>query len=98
MYNPPAFSEQDLGRRHTFIRDYPLELLISATVTGLRASPLPFVLETTGAPFGVPRGRLARANDHGQALEVADVLVVFQGPGANVSPSELVDVRTIQVA
>lgn len=68
---PPAFREQDLSRRHPLIRDYPLGILISATGTGLRASPLPFVLETTGAPFGVLRGHLTRANDHGQALEGA---------------------------
>lgn len=78
---------RDLGRQHTFIRDFPLGLLISATATGLKASPLRFDLETADAPFGVLRGHLARANAHWHSLEGADVLVVFQGPNAYVSPA-----------
>jgi transcriptional regulator len=87
MYNPPAFKEDDLNRQHELIRHHPLGLLISAGEDGLQASPLPFHLVSDGSSFGRLQGHLSRANPHWKALDAHDVLVVFQGGDAYVTPA-----------
>lgn len=87
MYIPPAFKEENLGRQHELIRTNPLGLLISSDAEGVHASPLPFHLETNTESPGRLQGHLARANRHWQSLDGQQVLVVFQGPDAYVTPS-----------
>jgi transcriptional regulator len=87
MYNPPAFKEEDLNRQHQLIRDHPLGLLISSGADGPQASPLPFHLVLEGSPFGCLHGHLSRANPHWKSLDGHEVLVVFQGNNAYVTPS-----------
>jgi transcriptional regulator len=87
MYNPPAFKEEDLNRQHQLIRNRPLGLLISSTPDGLQASPLPFHLVSDGSSLGRLQGHLARGNPHWKMLEGQDVLVVFQGGDAYVTPA-----------
>jgi transcriptional regulator len=87
MYNPPAFREDDLTRQHQLIRDHPLGLLISSGPDGLRASPLPFHLVSDGSSLGRLQGHLSRANPHLKTLDGHDVLVVFQGADAYVTPT-----------
>jgi transcriptional regulator len=86
MYNPPAFKVEDLNRQHQLIREHPLGLLISLGPDGLQASPLPFHLVPEGSVFGRLQAHLSRANPHWKTLDGHDVLVVFQGPDAYVTP------------
>ena len=87
MYIPPAFKEEDVGRQHELIRTNPFGLLISSDAEGLHASLLPFHLENNAESRGCLQGHLAKANRHLQALDGQQVLVVFQGPDAYVTPS-----------
>ena len=87
MYNPSAFRENDLARQQQLIKEFPLGLLISSGIHGPHASPLPFHLEAAGSTLGVLRCHLARANEHWRTLDGANVLVVFQGHDAYVSPA-----------
>jgi transcriptional regulator len=87
VYIPPAFKEEDLGRQHEFIRTNPLGLLISSDAEGLQASALPFHLDANAESPGRLQGHLAKANRHLQVLDGQQVLVVFQGPDAYVTPS-----------
>jgi len=87
MYNPPAFREHDLALQHQFIRDRRFGLLISSSADGPVATPLPLLLDTSDVPLGVLTGHVSRANEHWQALDGANVLVVFQGPDAYVTPA-----------
>jgi transcriptional regulator len=87
MYNPPAFKEDDLNRQHQLIRQHPLGLLISSGPDGLQASPLPFHLVSDGSSFGRLQGHLSRGNPHWKTLDGDDVLVVFQGGDAYVTPA-----------
>ena len=87
MYNPPAFKEDDLNRQHELIRQHPLGLLISSGPDGLQASPLPFHLVSDGSSFGRLQGHLSRDNPHLKTLDGDDVLVVFQGSDAYVTPT-----------
>ena len=90
MYQPPHHREDRLSVQHDLIRAHPLGLLISYGAGGLLANPLPFVLDapTPEAPLGRLRGHYARANRQWRDLaDAPEVLVVFQGPQAYVSPS-----------
>lgn len=83
MYVPRHFEETRTEVLHGLIRDYPLGTLITSGADGLEANHLPFELD---AERGVLRAHVARANPvwrtgHGE------VLVIFQGPSAYVSPS-----------
>jgi transcriptional regulator len=48
---------------------------------------LPFQIKAEAPGLGLLQGHLSRANTHWRTLDGADVLVVFQGPDAYISPS-----------
>ncbi len=88
MYQPPHFREDRIAAQHALIQAYPLGLLITASIDGLVANPIPFTLDATASPHGTLRAHLARANPQIQALmNATECLVVFQGPNAYVTPS-----------
>lgn len=87
MYVPPAFKEDRLTLQHDLIRAHPLGLLISTGNQGPLASPIPFHLVADDSTLGLLQGHLARANAQWQGLDGQDVLVVFQGADAYVTPS-----------
>ena len=95
MYRPAHFEEIRLERLHPFIEANPLGLLISQDVTGMPVvNPIPWLLEAHRGTLGTLVGHVARANpvweSSGQSVDSMalgrDVLVVFQGPNAYVSP------------
>ena len=88
MYRPPAFREDRLDVLHAFIRAHPLGMLVSAGAGGLMANPIPFLVDEAAAEKGLLRAHLAKANDQLAALrQRAEVMVLFQGPDAYVTPS-----------
>src|SRR5690349_10731309 len=87
MYIPTAFAEPDRGKLHDFIEAYSFGLLVSAHGGGPFATHLPFLLERDAGPHGTLVGHLARANPQWHGLDGQDVLAVFSGPHAYVSPS-----------
>jgi transcriptional regulator len=88
MYIPKHFEEPHIETMHDLIRAYPLATLISRKADTVEANHIPMILYREPAPFGLLRGHVARANslwqDHPAA---ADVLAVFQGPHAYITPS-----------
>ena len=88
MYPNPAFRLEDLPGLHQHLRDHALALLISQTEAGPLVSHLPLWLAPDEGPCGTLYGHLARSNPQAQALvEAGQVLAVFQGPQAYVSPA-----------
>lgn len=87
MYLPALFREDRLEVQHALIRSHPLGLLISHASSGLLANLLPFVLKTGDSERGVLQAHMARANPQWRELDDRQVLVVFRGPDAYVSPS-----------
>lgn len=87
MYCPALFREDRLEVQHALIRSHPLGLLISHGAQGLIANLLPFILKTGDSERGVLQAHMARANPQWRELEAQDVLVVFKGTDAYVSPS-----------
>jgi transcriptional regulator len=88
MYIPQAFAETRAERLHALIREYPLAALVAHGAAGLQAQHLPLLLDPEPAPFGTLRGHVARANPFWRELDPdGEVLALFRGPQAYVSPS-----------
>ncbi len=88
MYAPSHFEETRLDALHALVEAHPLGTLVTHTAEGLSADHIPFEIgaPTAEAPFGTLRAHAARANPLWRQAG-AEVLVVFQGPSAYVSPS-----------
>jgi transcriptional regulator len=88
MYTPPAYSEQDPATLHAFMRAHSFASLITWSGTQVNVTHLPFLLDVSADGAAVLHTHLARANPQMQDLRGgADVLVVFEGPHAFISPS-----------
>lgn len=88
MYQPPHFREDDLGVQHALIRAHPLGLLITAGQSGLIANSVPFHLDPDAGAKGTLRLHVAKPNAQWRDIQSgAEVLAVFQGADAYVTPS-----------
>lgn len=88
MYNPPSFREERPKVLQTLIRQNSFGTLVSASGGELVATHLPFLLDTDRGPHGTLIGHMARANGQWRTFEGGgEVLVLFQGPHAYISPS-----------
>lgn len=87
MYIPTGFEETDQGRLHDFIAGHSFGLLVSTYRAEPFASHLPSLLERGAGMHGTLVGHMARANPQWQGLDGQQVLAVFSGPHAYVSPS-----------
>ena len=87
MYLPSHFEENRHSVLHALIEENPLGVLVQAGEAGLDAEHLPFELERASGAFGCLRAHVARANPVWSQADGQDVLVVFRGGDAYVSPS-----------
>jgi transcriptional regulator len=87
MYIPSAFRESDQGKLFDFIEGHSFGLLISNLQGELFATHLPLLLKRDGAAKGQLVGHLARENPQWRELAGQEVLAVFTGPHAYISPS-----------
>jgi transcriptional regulator len=88
MYLPAHFAEQRTDVLHEFIRAYPLSTLITRAEDRCDANHVPLHLAVASDGTSVLRGHLARSNPAWQKHPATlDVLAIFQGPQAYVSPS-----------
>ncbi|MEY3667764.1 MAG: hypothetical protein RL572_1304 [Pseudomonadota bacterium] len=86
MYTPHHFDAPDLAAMHALMRDHPLAALVTRSARGLDANHIPLQLLQSAEGHDVLRGHVARANPLLQTPPKDDVLVIFQGPSAYVSP------------
>lgn len=88
MYTPPSFREEDPTILHDLIRRNNFGILFSAGPDGPVATHLPFSLDAGRGEHGTLVAHMARANPHWKSLAPdQEVLVVFAGPHAYVSPT-----------
>jgi len=87
MYIPPAFRDDDAASLQAAIRQSRLANLITATASGLMATPLPLLFDATTGPHGMLLGHMARANPQWSSPPLGEALAIFMGPDAYVSPS-----------
>lgn len=84
MYLPAHFAENRVEVLHALMREHPFATLASRAGDGLVADHLPLQLSSDGTRL---LGHVARANPLWKAAAGQDVLVIFHGPQAYVSPS-----------
>jgi transcriptional regulator len=99
MYVPAHFAEQRPAALHALMRDHPLATLVlpsdhaagsGADAWAPDAHHIPLLLDadaTADAPLGCLRGHVARANAAWRHAPAGEVLAVFLGPQAYVTPS-----------
>jgi transcriptional regulator len=88
MYIPKAFREDDINTLHKFIREYSFATLITQHKGAPFATHLPFILDAQRGQNGSLLAHMAHANPQWHDfVSEQEVLVIFQGPHAYVSPS-----------
>lgn len=88
MYIPEHFKETNPERIFALIEGHPLGMLVTAPESVPFVSHLPFIFECPAGTQGKLLGHMARANPQWQHFsKCSEVLAVFQGPHAYVSPS-----------
>lgn len=87
MYLPAHFEETRSEVLHALMREHPFATLMTHGADGLTANHLPLHFAADVAPLGVLQGHVARANPLWREPANAEVLVIFHGPQAYVTPS-----------
>lgn len=95
MYVPSSFREDRPEKLHSFIKSYSFGTLFSGAGNQPQASHLPFLLDEKAGGQGTLIGHMARANAHWQSLEGQEVLAIFQGPHAYISPTWYEEPETV---
>ena len=87
VYLPPAFTETREEILVAHIEQHDFGLLVTQGNAGLIASQIPFLIERRDGKLYL-EGHIALANPQGTDLDgAADVLAIFAGPHAYISPS-----------
>ncbi|MBK8182120.1 MAG: FMN-binding negative transcriptional regulator [Candidatus Competibacteraceae bacterium] len=88
MYIPKHFDEPRIDTMHALIRARPLATLVTLSAGGINANHIPLHLSGQAPSLGTLQGHVARSNPlwHEYAKDV-EVLAVFQGPDAYITPS-----------
>lgn len=88
MYVPDLFEEQRTNVLHEFICANSLGILVAHCAGEFDANHIPFELDARSSPLGRLRAHIARGNPLWRNLaQGANVLAIFQGPHAYISPS-----------
>lgn len=87
MYIPDLYAETDKAQIYDFIRNNGFGILFSHNGPGPVASHLPLVLLEDPEGQDTIIGHMARANEQWKQADRSDVLIVFHGPHAYVSPT-----------
>ena len=88
MYTPPAFREDDLPTIHAEMRKIQLATLVTMTASGLVATHLPLMLDSSLGESGTLYGHVARGNvQWRESKPEVEALAIFTASDAYVSPS-----------
>ena len=92
MFQPAIYHEWRVDVMQALMRAHPFATLISSATGALTADHVPLVVHPEASDNGVLRGHFAAANplwrDSARDGDVAiEVLAVFQGPHAYITPS-----------
>jgi transcriptional regulator len=86
MYVPSAFDPPAVASMLDAIERYSFAVLVSGAGQQLEASHLPLLLDRDAGPHGTLVGHMARANPQWRAAAGQNVLAIFSGPHAYISP------------
>jgi transcriptional regulator len=86
MYIPPYYREEDHEKLIAFMKAHNFANLVSCCENIPIATHLPFVIEEREEKLFLV-SHMAKANPQWQSFSGNDLLVIFQGPHAYISPS-----------
>lgn len=84
LYIPKSFRMDDAREIASFLRDHSFGVMIAVKDGDIMATHVPFLYDASN---GKLFAHLAKANPQASQLDGEDVMVVFQGPHAYISPS-----------
>ncbi len=88
MYIPPAFCVENPEKLADLMRDHSFATVITHDGRDSFASHLPVLFDPDRGPHGTLMGHMARGNPQwGHFSQETEVLVIFHGPHAYISPS-----------
>jgi transcriptional regulator len=87
MYTPASFKQPDPEKLFGLIERHSFGLLVTEQEGELAASHLPLLVDRNAGANGHLLGHVARANPQWQGLAGREVLAIFSGPHAYVSPT-----------
>ncbi|WP_395743557.1 FMN-binding negative transcriptional regulator [Prosthecobacter sp.] len=87
MYTPGHFKIEDLGTLHAFMQRHSFATLVTHDGNLPHATHLPFLLNPTQKSHGTLISHMARANPQWSHFTKSEVLVIFTGPHAYISPA-----------
>ncbi|WP_339733448.1 FMN-binding negative transcriptional regulator [uncultured Gimesia sp.] len=87
MYVPASFAETDLNVLHQFIEQHSFATLITHQEYEPFASHLPLLLDRNIGTQGQLLGHFAKANPQSKTTQHEQVLTIFHGPHAYISPT-----------
>ncbi len=87
MYQPQHFVQADPAAQQRLMREHALATLVHRGASGLDADHIPLEFMSDAGIHGSLRGHVARANPLWRDADGHDVLAIFQGAQAYVSPS-----------
>src|SRR6218665_543935 len=85
MYIPPYYREEDKNKLTGFMLAHNFANLISSNNNVPVATHLPFVIEQRGEKLFLV-SHMAKANPQWQNFADNELLIIFQGPHAYISP------------
>jgi transcriptional regulator len=88
MYTPSAYQATDREMLFGLMEQFNFATLVTVSDNAPFATPLPFLLDRNRGEQGTLRAHMARANPQWQQFaDGQEVLVIFQGPHAYISPA-----------
>lgn len=99
MFIPNSNKCNNLADIHSFIHEFGFAALVSCSSHAdnaalsdngnsvISATHIPFVLDTNIGENGALIGHMAKANDQHKSIENEEVMVIFSGPHAYISPT-----------
>ncbi len=96
MYSPAAFVVNDRKKLHDFIQRHSFATLISTDTDGAPSvSHVPLLLDRERGEHGQLIGHIAKTNPQWQSAVGQQVLAIFHGPHAYVSPTWYEDQKVV---
>ncbi len=87
MYTPSHFAETRIEVMHELLTRHRLSTIVHTNTSGLEANHVPLLIDASRGQYGTLVGHVARANPIWREAAGQEVLVIFQGEQAYVSPS-----------
>ncbi len=87
MYTPSHFQIDDRDTLNAFMRQHSFATIVSSDGNVPQATHMPVLLNPTQGPHGTVLSHMARANPQWRHFSNTEVLVIFTGPHAYISPA-----------